>query len=274
MKHLSVLFLSLCVILGCLWALRLGYPHLFRSLFLAPVVWGAYTGGSDKQMADFESAAEAKMSIHAVFWGWDSDFPQTTAGSQGKTLLIFWEPHFGYDRILDGSKDHYITEFAKAAKAYGYPVILAPFDEFNLNESAWGSGVGSNTPETFKATWKKIHEVFVAQAATNVQFALVYNNHSIPSGTYADFYPGDAFVDYVGVDGFNFGGQTFSDIFDEALKEATTFGKPVWIFSTGSVAPKASFILDLGRSGYPWIWFNQAPYNIDQNSLSAFKSIL
>ncbi len=240
----------------------------------APVLWGAYTGNSDSTMASFELYIGKKMSLDAMFWGWNEVFPSTTAGTQGKTLVVYWEPSFGYDQINNGSQDAYIAQFAQGAKNYGYPVVLAPFDEFNLNESAWGNSVNGNTPQSFIDAWRRVRNIFNANQATNVKFALVYNNVSIPSASYASFYPGSSYVDYVGVDGFNFGAQTFADVFAKALPEANSFGKPVWIFSTGSVAPKSQFILDLGASGYPWIWFNQSPFEIDTSSLSAFQTIL
>jgi beta-mannanase len=225
-------------------------------------------------MASFENYIGKPLPVNAMFWGWDSPFPQTITGVQGKTLLIFWEPAFGFDQINNGSQDAYIADFAVGAKAYGYPVILAPFDEFNLNEAPWGNAVGTNTPQKFISAWQRVSNIFDANNATNVKFALAYNNVSIPSASYASFYPGDNYVDYVGIDGFNFGGQTFAQVFDSAINEAKTLNKPVWIFSTGSVGPKSQFITDLGRAGYPWIWFNKSPFNIDSESITAFKSIL
>ncbi len=249
-------------------------PHKDPPPTPSPKIWGVYTGNTDQTMSAFESLVGSKMSVDAMFWGWDSPFPQTIAGTQGKTLLIFWEPSFGFNQINNGSKDAYIAQFAQGAKAYGFPVILAPFDEFNLNEAPWGNTVASNTPQTFITAWQRVHNIFVQNNASNVKFALAYNNTSIPAAPYSSFYPGSGYVDYVGVDGFNFGGQTFSQVFSSALTEAKTFGKPVWILSTGSVSPQSQFLTDLGASGLPWIWFNQSPFTIDSTSLSAFKSII
>lgn len=238
------------------------------------IPWGAYTGNNDQTMASFEAYVGKPMQTNAMFWGWDSDFPQTSTGSQGKKLLIFWEPAFGYDQINNGSQDAYITRFALGAKAYGYPVILAPFDEFNLNEAPWGVGVGTNTKEGFIAAWQRTRTIFSANNVANVSFALAYNNVSIPAATYASFYPGNNYVDYIGVDGFNSGMQTFGQVFASAITEAKTLGKPVWLTSIGSIDPESQFILDLGAAGYPWIWFNKSPFDIDSNSLAAFKSII
>ena len=238
------------------------------------VVWGAYTGGTDRTMLDFEKMVDGTMPISAMFWGWTDPFPTTSAGEQGKTLVFYWEPHFGYNRINDGSKDKYIAQFAADMNAYGYPIILAPFDEPNLNENDWGSTINGNTPKSFIAAWQRIHKIVKAEHADNVSFALVYNNISIPAAPFTDYYPGDEYVDYVGVDGFNFDKQTFTEVFTDALAEARTFGKTVWIFSVGSITPKSEFIRDLGASGVPWIWFNEKPFEIDKDSLESFKEII
>ncbi|MEN9582213.1 MAG: hypothetical protein RL641_167 [Candidatus Parcubacteria bacterium] len=243
-------------------------------------IWGAYTGNTDSTMFTFEKFVGNPTVVNAMFWGWNEAFPTTETGSQGKTLLLFWEPGFSYDRINDSSRDAYITTFADNARDYGYPVILAPFDEPNLNEEVWGNGIGTNTPQRFITAWKRVHDIFVAHQATNVKFALVYNNETLPSGRFVDFYPGDTYVDYVGIDGFNFGAggpggtKTFAQVFDSALVEAGAFSKPLWITSVGSAMPQSQFIYDLGARGLPWIWFNQSPFELDSASLPAFQQII
>jgi hypothetical protein len=97
-------------------------------------------------------------------------------------------------------------------------------------------------------------------------------------------------VDYVGVDGFNFGSpwQTFSDVFSSSLSKLKSFNKPIYIFSMASAegAQKASWIKDAltniyapnsGISG--WIWFNESKEEdwrvwSDNSSLNAFKSAI
>lgn len=239
-------------------------------------VWGAYTGGTDQSMAAFEQMVGKKMSINAIFWGWDSPFPTSGAGVQGKTLLVFWEPTFGYKTINSGKYDSYITQFAQGAKAYGYQVLLVPFDEFNLNETPYGNTIGGNTPQNFIQAWQRIHNIFSTVGANNVRFGLDYNNVSIPSASFGSFYPGSQYVDVVGIDGFNFGGETYSSAMGNALTEAQSLGKPVYIMSTGSVQPQTSWIQALGsQQGIAgWVWFNESPFNITSSSLFAFKSIL
>jgi len=256
--------------------------------------WGAYVGDAQNNLSDFESLVGKPVNILAVFAGWDNYFPsqfQAKVGQKGKTLLIFWEPDFGYDSIIDGSHDDYIKKFASDAASYRYPVILVPFDEMNLNENAWGYGQNNNTAEKFITAWIHIHNLF--GNAKNVKFGLAYNNVSVPdeSGNqYKDYYPGDAYVDYVGVDGFNFNDppQTFSQIFNGPIQQLQAYNKPIYIFSMADISGpgKDVWITDgLGseiknyRNLAGWIWFNQGGnpnwlIDSDSSSLQAFKSVL
>jgi peptidoglycan hydrolase-like protein with peptidoglycan-binding domain len=259
--------------------------------------WGAYVGDGDSSLSDFENLVGKKMNLYADFEGWDTPFPSYLAskvGATGKTLIIFWEPSFGYDQINNGTYDNYIKEFANGAKNYNYPVILAPFDEMNLNEEAWGYGKNGNNATKFIAAWKRIHDIFISQGASNVKFGIAFNNESVPNvsgNKYNDYYPGTDYVDYVGLDGFNFGSPwvSFAQVFDGSMKEASSFGKPLYIFSTASIpgTNKALWISDgLGThiKTYPnlkgWVWFNQNGgdgnwlINSDPASLSSFKSII
>ena len=270
-----------------------GFYFAAKKDFAQTLQWGAYVGDGTTNLSSFETMVGKSTNILADFEGWDATFPSqfsSNVGKAGKTLVIFWEPSFGYDNINNGSQDAYIKQFAAGAKAYGYPVILAPFDEMNLNESAWGYGLSGNTAAKFVTAWKHIHDLFAG--VTNVKFAITYNNVSVPNvsgNKFTDYYPGDAYVDYVAVDGFNFGNPwtTFAQTFDSAITQLGTFNKPIYILSTGSVpgTQKAAWITEMGThiktytNVIGWVWFNSNSdanwlVNTDTASLAAFKSIL
>jgi beta-mannanase len=236
-----------------------------------------------------------KVNIFSLFVSWAQNFPldlSSNIGQAGKTLIIFWEPSFGYDSINNGSQDAYIKQFVADAKTYGHPVILVPFDEMNLNEEAWGYGQNNNSAEKFKEAWIHIHTLFAQD--TNVKFGLDYNNVDIPADTsgnlYDDYYPGSSYVDFVGVDGFSFSNnwQTFGQIFDSAINKLNSYKKPIIIFSVAAEdnPQKAAWITDgLGshiktyKNVKDWVWFNKGGtpnwlVNSDPKSLAAFKSVL
>ena len=256
--------------------------------------WGAFAGNNSGDLTPFETLVGKPVNIRSVFYAFGDGFPVSYAsslGAKGKTLLIFWEPVSNLDSINNGSQDSIIKKFATDAGTYGYPVILAPFHEMNGNWDVWDGTVGTNSPAKFITAWKHVHDLFIG--VTNVKFALDYNAGSVPdvSGNqYNDYYPGDAYVDYVGVDGFNFGNpwQSFQSIFSTPLAKLATYHKPIYIFSIGSVAgsQKATWITDalsVQIKNYPvvgWVWFNQNGadgnwlVNSDAASLTAFVQAL
>ena len=242
-----------------------------------------------------ESLVGKKMNLVATFSGWGDSFPSqfsTTVGSQGKTLVVFWEQfNVALDDIANGNNDTYIKQYASQAKAYGGSVMLVPFHEMNGSWTPWCGCVGNNTPAKVIAAWKHIHDLF--QGDTNVKFAWNVNSNSVPdtsANAIENYYPGDAYVDYVSVDGFNFGNPwvSFAQIFNAPLAVLETYNKPIYVLSTASAQGNAkaawitnAFTVEIQK--HPkiagWVWFNvnkEANWlvNSDPASLTAFIGAL
>ena len=270
--------------------------------------WGAYVGWQDNAMSDFENLVGKRPDMEMVFahWGNDIDFPSyysTRIKDKGRTMVLFWEaldyrndytkqPEYSFDAVLSGKLDGYFKHFAAGAKLYQGPVIIALYSEFNGNWFPWGGVVGTNTPQKYIDSYRYVRNFFTD--VPNVKFAWVPNSDSVPN-TAANqpelFYPGDAYVDYVGVDGFDFGGadeMSFDKIFSTTLGKLQKYNKPVYIFSMGVAdsATKAdwinnAFTVELYK--HPevkgWLWFNENKekdwrVNSTQDSLTAFKAVL
>ncbi|MBP9710701.1 MAG: hypothetical protein KBD50_00325 [Candidatus Pacebacteria bacterium] len=275
----------------------------------AGVKWGAYTGWHASSMTEFEALTKKKPEMEMVFvhWGNETTFPSYYAGrirDQGRTMVLFWEasdfkrdafsqPEYSYDSVLAGKLDSYFKTFAEGAKAYGGPVILIPYSEFNGNWYPWGITIGTNTAEKHKAAYRYIHNFF--KDVPNVKFGWAPNAGSVPNTPANQFelaYPGDDVVDYVGIDAFNFGGGTEerspSQLLDGPLAKLKTYKKPIYLFSMATAAGtgKAAWIKDfltVQLYKYPevkgWLWFNQNKerdwrVNSDAASLSTFVSAL
>lgn len=270
-------------------------------------MWGVFNGWQPQNITDFENLVEEDVDMAGVFvhWGNENEFPFTFANplkNEGKTTVIYWEAKdynlntdeqsaFSYDAILEGNWDSYITEFAKDAKDFGGKVILIPFEEANGNWEPWSGVNNGNTPEKHRLAYRYIHTFF--SDVPNVKFGWTMNNDSVPNTTdnqFADYYPGNVYVDYIGIDGFNFGSpwQTWDEVFSPAIDELSSYGKPIILTSVASAqgTSKASWIrtgLGQGIKNYPsvvgWIWFNENKekdwrVNSDPASLSAFKEVI
>lgn len=235
------------------------------------------------------------MNMQAIFVGGSDAFPSAYGPSvrdQGKTLVIFWEPSgLSLDSIIAGTLDASIRSFAAGTASYGGPVIFVPFHEMNGDWVSWGGTVGTNTPAKLITAWKHVHDLFAG--VSNVKFGWAVNSNSVPDtsiNAIPNYYPGDAYVDYTGVDCFNFGNPwlTFNQVCGNALTTIASYNKPELIFSMASAAGslKATWITDalttqmnLRPEIKGWIWFNQNKerdwrVNSDTASLNAFKAVL
>ena len=124
----------------------------------------------------------------------------------------------------------------------------------NLSDNTWGPGVNGNTPEEFVAAWRHVVSVFRAVGATNVLWVWSPNVDCGGQCPFDAFYPGDAWVDWVALDGYNYGpvddvpwmsmAQIFGPSYDD-LTALTT--KPLMIAETASTeegGDKAAWITE------------------------------
>lgn len=263
-------------------------PKIIETNFVPNInkkVWGAYTGNTPGSLPDFEQQVGKKPNINAVFVDIGELFPRNLAAQlkDGQTLLIFWEPNsMSLSQITSGNFDQYFNQFVVDVKAYNKPVILVPFPEMNGDFSPWG-----NNPAEFIPAWKHIHDLF--SKTENVKWGWAVNNESIPNtqqNQIENYYPGANYVDYVGVDGFNFGNpwQTYDQIFSYMISNLKSYNKPIYIFSMACAQgpQKSVWITDAlskinsNKDIAGWVWFNENKeqnwlVNSDQNSLQAFQ---
>jgi hypothetical protein len=237
-------------------------------------------------------------------WGGENYFPSELAmeaKNNGQTLVIYWESRdsdsrnlndkkYSYDAILDGEWDDYILGFGRSIQQVNTQVILTPFIEMNGNWYPWSISKNGNNAEKHKLAFRKIHEML--GQIPNLRLAWVVNNGSAPNtaeNSIANLFPGSEYVDYVGVDGFNFGSpwQDFELVFNESLAELKNLERPIMIFSTACSQglAKPAWIKDFGQNLllHPevvgFIWFNQDKERdwrvwSDDKSLEAFRELI
>ena len=166
------------------------------------------------------------------------------------------QPDFNLGALLSGRYDAYIHEFASKADEWGKPFFLRFNWEMNGFWFPWSEGVNGNTPGQFVAAWRHVHDIFESEGADNVTWVWCPNvdlyNTLTPLG---ELYPGDAYVDWTGLDGFNWGKrrgspgwQSFNQVFHRTYKRIVSKvapGKPVMLAEVASS--------DKGGSKPAWI---------------------
>jgi hypothetical protein len=172
-------------------------------------------------------------------------------------------------QVASGNYDAMIAGWATEVAALGHPIFLLLDVEMNGPWEPYSADPGG-----YIAMWKQMRTVFERHGATNVSWVWCPNvdagNHFRPM---SEYWPGADQVDWVGLDGFNQGGQSWDAIFKTSYDKLVALapGKPMMISQTGAkedpTMPKPAWISDMFAklpSSYNAIkallWFNWRIY--------------
>lgn len=197
----------------------------------AKIYWGALVDGqapSGSNLAAggvfdlFEQRAKKKMAI--LHWGQPWQMNNTyqpfqtsymsAVRSRGSIPLLDWsswnlgsgvnQSGFQSADIYNGAHDAYITQWAKDAKAWGHPFFLRFDWEMNGNwQYSWSDQLNGNLPGDYVKMWRHVHDIFVAQGATNVTWVWCPNISSSSTVLMSQVFPGTSYVDWTCLDGYN-----------------------------------------------------------------------
>ena len=198
-----------------------------------PVAWGAFTPGAPESRATMD-AFNARVGRRAAIWhtykSFDQEaFPTITVGTAhdaGGVPLITWEPfNRPLRNIARGDYDGYIRNSARQAVAFGKPILLRFAHEMNGDWYPWGLGVNGNSAGDYIAAWRHVVRVFRNENAHNVKHVWAPN-----TGSFSTLWPGDDYVDYLGLDGYNWGAkydnwESFEQVFDSSYRQIVRLSK-------------------------------------------------
>jgi hypothetical protein len=260
------------------------------------VMLGAYLDLSGQTFAQAVALRRRQLGrgeriIH-LFYGFADRLPTSLpALPAGAIPMISWRG-VAYQTILNGSSDKVITAAARNLARLGKPVFLRWAWEMNGNWYPWGGPENGNNPQGYVQCWRRLHQIFRREGADNVAWvwSINWNNHPA-TNHFQSYYPGDSYVDWVGLSGYNLGHETPQTLYDP-LYNAYSARKPVFITEVGAAdfggVTKGDFIRKFASyvAARPAIgavtWFDtdthqDAPYNwrIDANadSLAAYKAM-
>lgn len=69
----------------------------------------------------------------------------------------------------------------------------------------WSIGVSGNTADDYRAAWLRMHSIFDDAHADNVRFVWAPNVRTAGTTDFTTAFPGHDHVDYLGLDGYNWG---------------------------------------------------------------------
>ena len=205
-----------------------------------PLQWGIYQILWSRRYGDHLERETAKFASKPAYVMFFRDlgrpFPKAqidAIAKQGATTLVsleLWTWHGGrkgsyLPRIIAGEYDEFLRQWALDAKADGRRVLLRFGFEFNGDWFTW-----SLHPREYVTAWRHAHDIFRDVGADNVEWVWSPNIVSCPDrpdNAMHLYYPGGEYVDWVGLDGYNFGDhhdewhqwQTFDEVFSTALAD-------------------------------------------------------
>lgn len=108
--------------------------------------------------------------------------------------------------ITEGHLDAFFIEWAKHIKKVNGIVLVRILHEFNGNWYPWCLLKNDRDPKLFVKAFRHMHDLFVKENVTNVRFIWCPNSMSVPQESWnyiMDAYPGDEYVDLLGMDIYN-----------------------------------------------------------------------
>ncbi len=223
-------------------------------------------------VTDIEAQIGHKVAFTRDFLYWNDAFPtsyEQWLGARGTVPMVSVKsrltngtavPWASVAAAAPGSTLYsQIKSWADRMRNFGYPVYFTYNHE---PEAATNNDLG--TPASFIAAWRKVHDVFVAEGATNVRFMWIMTAYAftVPSTDRRygwDWYPGDAYVDGIASDAYNEANCRYPNNSWKSLATVTTgfmkFGSqhptiPLWLTEFGTIesttvpGAKAQWLLD------------------------------
>lgn len=292
--------------------------------------FGMYTEQAPFNFATYDSTAAkigSQPNVVGYFGGWDQKFrPDAVERAWQRNLLpvLTWESRpiaSGNDRIeepdyrlpdiigdkangIAGSYDSYLRTYARSIVKTGLPLGIRLDHEMNGVWYPWsetdssGKSINANRVGDYVKMWRHVHDIFEAEGANDLVVWIWSPNitNNLPAshkkaGFLANLYPGDDYVDWVGLSGYlrpaykadnDF---SFEYTFDASLNELRSISrrpiflaevgasetgghKPAWIssFFTALAKPENSDIV-----GFSWFNLAVTSYTEGQRSTNDWR---
>lgn len=252
-------------------------------------IYGVHTLQAPGYMGEVDAfSAAAKKTPDSVLFFADFSQPYPSEGvaeswARGLLPMVSFEPvlqasAIGQPTLRDiynGTYDEYLKQWADGTKAQGLPIALRFAHEMNGNWYSWSESTNGNAPGDYILAWRHVHDLFVAEGATNVLWVWSVNRIDTLKNKYiSQYYPGADYVDWVGMNGYY-----RKDVLDQVPSFGATFnmtlgalrtvapGKPILITETSAGTGETTRVewIDSFFAGllanpdiFGFVWFNES----------------
>lgn len=243
----------------------------------ADTLLGVYYGNEGFKMEQVQAMEAWQAKKHAVvnlFAAWNStskvmknlfSLQLPALWNNGNVPMVTWQPYTSQQTpgnvealIAKGDYDAYIGTWADKMKGflagpdqiYGNAddrrVYLRLAHEMNGDWYPWGAAVGNNLPGDYQAMWRRVWDIFASKGMDHTRLQWVWSVNAEDFGGFPaeEYYPGDAYVDWIAIDGYNWGNNYWTEpapLFDDMVWRLRALtSKPLAITEFGSTSSTAT----------------------------------
>jgi hypothetical protein len=275
----------------------------------APLFYGLSVPSADPLAFDSLGASlGCAPAVNSDFWKLDSDVtPERLErlSASGATPMVTLEPWlvestpgdpelagFTLQSVIEGDHDDDLWRIAGVMATYDRAVYLRFAHELNGDWYPWAVGVNTNTSDRYVRAWRHVHDLFTRAGADQVTWVWSPNVVTNTGRDFAEAYPGDDYVDVLGLTGYGgLAGADASETFEDSLDELEDVSEaPVLLAETGASGDKRRWIESLPEllaeheRVIGLVWFSTTPestgatgdYRLDDSevTLDAFRGLV
>lgn len=164
--------------------------------------------------------------------------------------------------IISGKCDQYIRMFAEDISERPERYLIRFAHEMNISDSPWWPGHFNLGADTYVRMWRHVHSVFSQRmkelAKNNAEWVWSINYASYPNepwNAYYNYYPGDEYVDWIGLSGYNWNNArlpyaTFTQIYGEVDGSGASISSGI-LHDLACRYAKPQIIAEIGTAGRP-----------------------
>jgi hypothetical protein len=176
--------------------------NVARAVGKVPSMAGYFGAGDEPFRPDAVIAAWSRGMLPMLTWELR---PKADMGPGGAANL---RPGYSLAEIAGGSLDPYLRSYAHAVATLGLPLAIRLDHEMNGAWYPWSIFTavngrdGRTGAEWYQLMWRHVHDIFAQAGATNVLWVWSPNVVTFARSDFRNFYPGDDYVDWIGLSGY------------------------------------------------------------------------
>jgi hypothetical protein len=243
--------------------------------------------GTQQGTTTLEGKIGRRLAAVRAYYNWDSPFPDTD---------VTWFRNNGYALLLSVKserRNHTFVQWRDIANAQPGSALhndivtwanriksLGTHVYFTFNHEPETSLNSSGQGAEFIAAWRKVITVFRGQGVTNADYLWIMTAYSFKARDRrraVDWYPGEAYIDYMGADAYNWyncrpGTSNPWNSLEQLLNPMRLFAQGRTI--KGLMVPEWASTEDSAQPGRKAQWFADARALFKKPGWEGFKAVL